>query len=299
MSENRILVIGATSSVGRQVVDQLILAGAPVRAMLRKPESADLPKEAEKAAGDLTRPETLDRCLDSIDSVFLIWTAPADTIASVVQTIARRAQRLVLLTSPHKTPHPFFQQPNALRLMHTQIEQTIEASGIEWTFLRPGMFAANTVAWWAEKIRAGENVIRWPYASAPTAPIHEHDIAAVGVRALLEKGHAGAEYMITGPESMTQAEQVATIGRVIGRPLRMEDISPDEARRELLSVIPALPPINMLLGAWAAAVGQPAWVTNTVAEVTGAPSRTYLQWATDHAADFRTSALDDAAPYHD
>jgi hypothetical protein len=66
----------------------------------------------------------------------------------------------------------------------------------------------------------------------------------------------------------------------------MEEISPEEARSELLTIIPA-PAINMLLDAWAAAIGQPAFVTSTVAEITGAPARTFRDWVTDHAAEFR------------
>jgi hypothetical protein len=110
----------------------------------------------------------------------------------------------------------------------------------------------------------------------------------VAVLALCEDGHAGAEYVLTGPESLSQREQVATIGRAIGRSLRAEDISPDEARREL-----QMPPVvvNMLLDAWAAALGQPAFVTSTVAEITGKPARTFFEWATDHAAEFRPESV--------
>jgi uncharacterized protein YbjT (DUF2867 family) len=133
--------------------------------------------------------------------------------------------------------------------------------------------------------RPGE-AVRWPYLAAPTAPIDERDIAAVAVRALCEDGHAGAEYVLTGPQSLTQFEQLSTIGRATGRTLRVQEISPDEARREWLPIMPASV-VNMLLDAWAAAIGQPAFVTSTVAEITGAPPRTFLDWATDHAAAFR------------
>jgi uncharacterized protein YbjT (DUF2867 family) len=120
----------------------------------------------------------------------------------------------------------------------------------------------------------------------PTAPIHERDIAAVAVRALCEDGHAGAEYVLTGPQSLSQSEQLSAIGGVIGRPLRMEEIPPEAARNELVAPMPAAV-VNMLLDAWAAAIGQPAFVTSTVAEITGAPPRTFRDWATDHAAEFR------------
>jgi len=214
-----------------------------------------------------------------------VWTAPAAAVAPALERITKQARRIVYLSAPLKTAHPLFQQPNPLRAMFEQIERLIETSGLQWTFLRPGMFAANALSWWAQQIRSGE-VVRWPYLAAPTAPIDERDIAAVAVRALCEDGHDRAEYVLTGPESLTQFEQVSVIGRVMGRSLRIEEISPSEARRELIRIGP-LVAVNMLLEAWAAAIGQPAYVTSTVSEITGRPPKTFLDWATDNAAEFR------------
>ena len=283
---NRILVIGGTGNVGRHVVDQLAATGARFRAMTRNPDAAGLPPQVEVVRGDLTVPETLDRCLQDIDTVFLVWVAPPAAVAGALERIAKHARRIVFLTAPLKTPHPFFQQPNPSRDLAERIERLIETSGMEWTFLRAGMFAGNARHFWGPHIRAGD-VVRWPYLDAPTAPTDERDLAAVAVRALCEDGHAGAEYVVTGPQSLTQAEQVHTIGRAIGRSLRVEEMSPDEARSELLPVLGSSTVVNMLLNAWAAAIGQPAFVTSTFAELTGAPPRTFLEWATDHAAEFR------------
>src|SRR5690348_12835356 len=52
-----------------------------------------------------------------------------------------------------------------------------------------------------------------------------------------QHGHAGAEYVLTGPESLTQREQISIVGSVLGRSLRIEEMTPDEARRELVSVM--------------------------------------------------------------
>src|SRR5215831_19139425 len=281
---NHILVIGGTGTVGRKVLSQLAAKDMHVRALARNPGVARLPKEVEVVRGDLTVPETLDPCLDGIDTVFLVWTAPPSAIAPALERILKHALYIVFLSAPIKTAHPLFQQPNPLKALVEQIETVIESSGRQWTFLRPGMFAANALLWWAPQIRSGD-VVRWPHLDAPTAPIDERDIAAVAVRALCEDGHAGAEYVLTGPQSLSQFEQVQTIGSVIGRSLHIEEITPDQARRELLRIMPA-PIINMLLEAWAAAMGQPAHVTSTVAEITGAPAKTFLQWATDNLQSF-------------
>src|SRR5258705_7631030 len=283
---NRILVIGGTGNVGRHVVSQLAATGARFRAMTRNPDSLRLPREVDVVRGDLTVPETLDRCLQDIDTVFLVWVAPPSAVVGALERIAKHARRIVFLTAPLKTPHPFFQQPNPSRDVAERIERLIETSGLEWTFLRAGMFAGNARHFWGPQIRAGD-VVRWPYIDAPTAPTDERDLAAGAVRTLCEDRHAGAEYVVTGPQSLTQAEQVHAIGRAIGRSVRVEQMSPDEARSELLPILGSSTAVNMLLNAWAAAVGQPAFVTSTFAEVTGTPPRTFLEWATDHAEDFR------------
>ena len=283
---NRILVIGGTGNVGRHVVDQLLASGARFRVMTRNPDAVRLPPQADVVHGDLTVPETLDRCLEGIDTVFLVWVAPPEAAPGALERIAAHARRIVFLTAPLKTPHPFFQQPNPSRHLAERVEQLIETSGLTWTFVRAGMFAGNARHFWGPHIRSGD-VVRWPYLDAPTAPTDERDLAAVSVRALAEDGHAGADYVVTGPESLTQAEQVHTIGRAIGRSLRVVEISLEEARSALLPVLGSPVVVNMLLNAWHAALGQPAFVTSTCADVTGVPARTFFEWATDHAAEFR------------
>ena len=177
-----------------------------------------MPPQIEAVRGDLTLPESLNACMDGVDVVFLVWVAPPATVAPALKRITRSARRIVFLSAPLKTAHPLFQQPNPARNLGLQIERIIEASGCQWTFLRPVMFAANARGWWGEQIRGGD-IVRWPYLSVPTAPIDERDIAAVAVRALCEDAHTRAEYVLTGPQSLSQFEQLSTIGRAIGRSL--------------------------------------------------------------------------------
>ena len=282
-----VLVTGATGRVGRALVAELLGAGVPVRALTRRPETAGLPGAVEVVAGDLTVPESLDAALQGVGAVFLLWTAPPNTVPAVVERLASHTRRVVFLSSPHKTPHPFFRQPNPTARFHAEIEDLIAAAGLESTIIRPGMFASNARLWWASVIRDGD-VVRWPYGAAETAPIDERDIAAVAARALYEDGHTGGDYVLTGPESLSQAEQVSVIGSVLGRQIRFEELSPDEFRRETAGTWPG-PVVEMLLAAWGATIGRPAFVTSTVADVVGAPARTFRQWVSDHADAFRRS----------
>src|SRR5215218_2851539 len=211
-----VLVTGATGRVGRVVVDQLIDADVPVRVLTRRSEAAaTLPANVEVVTGDLTVPESLDAGLQGVSTVFLVWTAPPTTAPAVVERLATSVRRVVFLSSPHQTPHPFFQQPNPMAVLHADIERLIAATGLESTIIRPGMFASNALSWWAPTIRA-HGVVRWPYGAAETAPIDERDVAAVAARTLYQDGHAGGDYVLTGPESLSQAEQVSIIGDVLG-----------------------------------------------------------------------------------
>ena len=280
-----VLVTGATGRVGRMVVDLLADAGLPVRALTRRPEEAALPAGVEVVTGDLTVPESLDAALRGVDAVFLVWTVPPATAPAVVERLATYARRVVFLSAPHRTPHPFFQQPNPMAALYTEIERLIVGSGLESTIIRPGMFASNALLWWAPAIR-GDGVVRWPYGAAETAPVDDRDVAAVAARTLYQDGHAGGDYVLTGPESLSQTEQVRIIGDVVGRPIEFVELSPDEFRRATEGSWPR-PAVDMLLAAWGATTGRPALVTSTVSDVLGSPARSFRQWATDHADAFR------------
>ena len=278
------LVTGATGRVGRVVVDLLIDAGVPVRALTRRPEAAALPANVEVVTGDVTVPESLDAALQGVKAVFLVWTAPPATAAAVVERLATHARRVVFLSSPHQTPHPFFQQPNPMALLHADIERLIAAAGLESTIIRPGMFASNALSWWATAIRAG-GVVRWPYGAAETAPVDDRDVAAVTARTLYQDGHAGRDYVLTGPESLSQAGQVSIIGDVLGRRIKFEELSPDEFRSATEGSWPR-PAVDMLLAAWGATLGRPAFITATVSGILGSAPRSFRQWAADHATAF-------------
>lgn len=276
-----VLVTGATGRVGRLVVDELLSAGVRIRALTRRPEQARLPVGVDVVAGDLTVPSSLDGALRGVDAVFLVWTAPIATAAAVIAQVA--ARRIVYLSAPHQTPHPFFQQPNPLRELHVELERLL-ATGTNPVVIRPGIFASNALHWWAPQIRNGD-VVRWPYGAAETAPVDERDVAAVAARALLRDDHAGGDYVLTGPESLSQAAQVRSIGDAIGRTLRFEELSPDEFRRETAGTWPASV-ADMLLAAWHATLGHPAFVTSAVQEIVGSPPRTFYHWAVDNVGAF-------------
>jgi uncharacterized protein YbjT (DUF2867 family) len=274
-----ILVTGATGRVGGQVLAQL--PQGDVRALVRDPATATLPDGVDVVRGDLSDPATLDAAAKGADAVFLVFpTMRADPVAAeVVDVLAKHARHIVYLSAAGVA-----EQHDGTGIIgsHARLEHLIEESGAEWTFLRPSGFAANTLMW-ADQIRNGD-VVRWFHGAATRSLIHERDIAAVAVRALTSAGHVGARYHLTGPGRLTQVEQVHAIGDAIGRPLRFEQLSPEDAVRELPSWL-----TTSIVDAHAEMVRHPEPVTSTVLDVTGSPARAFGEWAADHAADFTRS----------
>lgn len=267
-----IFVIGATGKVGRHVVSALAERGRAVRALARDPDSAGLPASVEVVGGDLAHAAGLEQHAQAADAVFLVWPFFTDAgAAEVVDALASHA-RIVYLSAEAAGGRP--------ESFWAAVERQIVRSGVEWTFLRPTGFAANTLLW-APQIRDA-GVVRWPYGEAARSLIDERDIAAVAVRALTEDGHVGVRHVLTGPATITQAEQVAAIGEAIGRPLRFEELSREDAEAQLSGQVPA-----SALDTWAGFVETPEIVTTTVQDVTGQPARPFGQWAREHADDFR------------
>jgi len=280
--ERTVLVTGATGRVGGQVAAQLAgVEGVRVRGLSRNPG-------IDVVAGDLSRPDTLGAALVGVDAVFLVFpSVRADAAArALVATLVRHARRIVYL-SAHGVPDEPDQRARpdgGLLGSHAYLEGLIAGATAEYTFLRSSGFAPNTLAWAAQLHRS--DVLRWFLPEARRALVHEADLAAVAVRALTGDGHHGAAYHLTGPEQLTQAEQLAAIGAALGRSLRFEEIDAGEAGTELFPGLPAAVD-DAIVAAHAVMVVHPEPVTHTVARLTGRPASPFAPWARDHVDDFR------------
>ncbi len=282
--QGKVLVTGATGKVGREVVTGLLERGVDFRALARDPDNANLPDGVEVVRGDLTNPDALENALESVGVVFLLWAADDSYAPAAVEEISRHANRIVYLSS-EGVRDDLDEGSDQITSSHANMERLIEASGLEWTFLRPTGFASNTLGW-AEDIRT-DGVARAPFGEARRPLIHERDIAAVAVHALTEEDHKGKKYILTGPESLAQSEQARLIGEAIGRPVRWEETSRDDAREGLIAAFGDASAADGVLNAWEGFITNPEPVTDTVEEITGKKALTFRKWAEDHADDFR------------
>lgn len=276
------VVFGASGNVGRHVVAGLNAVGAQVRLTSRAPGTAVLPPGTDAVAADLDRAETLPAALEGAQKVFL-YARPEGIDGFVAAAESAGVKHVVLLSSSAVVYGDPTSDPIAS--MHVRVESALEASALEWTFIRPGMFATNTLWWWQETIRAG-GVVRLPYPEARTDLVHEKDLAAMAVTALSGSAHQGKSYLVSGPEALTMRQQVRHIGDAIGRDIAVEECSLEQGREDLEKTVPPFV-AEALLAGWKAAVDSPPSLSTAIADVTGWPARTFAQWAEDHADDFR------------
>lgn len=276
-----VLVVGASGAIGGRVVAGLLERGERVRATSRRPERLTLPEGVGGYAADLNDPPTLEPALQGVDRVFL-YADLEDPEALVEQLTFSGVRHVVLLSSASVTYPGAEQDFNGARFLC--VERAIEASGLSYTFLRPGGFASNAARWsWSVR---GESAVPLPYPDAVQVPVHEADIADVAVIALTGDALLNATPVLTGPERLTLRQQVETIGSVIGRPVAVVEQTEAESIAMLSQYVPEVW-VTQIVSDWRAAVGTAPEISREYTRITGRPSRTFRHWVTDHAGLFR------------
>jgi uncharacterized protein YbjT (DUF2867 family) len=285
---DKVLVVGATGTVGSALVAELVKAGVRVRAATRDPARVargSFPSAVEIVPFDLERAATFDAALDGVGRAFLI-ARPGDEHSDrlalpLLDVMEKRGVRHVVnLSAMGAELRPSF----ALR----KIELHLEASSMAFTHLRPNWFMqVFTSGGHLDAVRA--RTLRLPAALAKIAWIDARDVAAVAAVALLSgRAHTGKAYTLTGGEALSYAEVAALIGESSGIQLRYEPSTEDEARRVLADAGFPPPWVERLIGFYRLVrEGLAAPVSPAVEELLGKPARTFAAFAREHAAMWR------------
>ena len=278
-----ILVTGATGHIGRELVPQLVKTGQPVRVLVRDERKvAHLDPCVERAVGDLNNPETLIAAMQGVERVFLVTFETQQDVNVLKAAKQVGVRHIVKLSTLEATQHVI-----QVGKWHYEREELIRASGLEWTFLRPGMFMSNSIDWWADSIKQ-QGAVYFPGGKGKVAPVDPRDVAAVAGAALAQPGHHGQAYELTGSELLSMDELVQIIGRVLGKPLQYTNIPPIAAKLWMLKSGMDKVLVNALMEMLASLrKNQGAIVTGTVEQVVGHPPRTFEAWCREHIAAFR------------
>lgn len=280
-----ILVTGATGTIGSEVVRQLAARGEKVRTLSRSPERAQVPSGVETARGHHRDRASVAAAMAGVDTAFLVGVfGPEDAESDRGMVEAARAagaRRLVKL-SAIAAGDP---RAGLGGIAHGQGEEAVRASGLEWTVLRPSAFASNTLSW-AAAVRAGQPV-RNMMGPGRQGVVDPRDVSEIAVAALLDVRHAGRTYTLTGPETISPGEQAVVLGEVLGRPVELHDLTPEETRAMLRSSGWEDDRVEgILVSIGFVAEGGNAVVTEDLPELLGRPARTYREWAEDHKEAF-------------
>jgi uncharacterized protein YbjT (DUF2867 family) len=278
-----LLITGATGPIGRSLVRQLVEAGADVRVTTRDRSKVPFDGSVDVVEGDFTAGGLPPSAFDGVTKAF-VFPAPTGINPFLAQAADSRIEEYVLLSSLAAAGEHERDHGSISNVHHSAIEKCVLDTGVPTTIIRPGDFA-NNLLFWAWTIKTNGAVFG-PYPTSSQAPIHEADVAAVAATALIHDGHAGNTYALTGPESLTRSDQLATIGSAIGRDLVFHEVSPDQFAEQMSEYMPT-GVIDMLLAYWSDTVSEPDRVLDTVELVTGRPAHTLARWAEDHVDDFR------------
>ncbi|MDT7840177.1 NAD(P)H-binding protein [Streptomyces justiciae] len=273
-----ILVTGATGQVGGEVVQALVRAGQPARALVRRP--TELP--VEQAVGDLDDPASVAPALDGVRGVFLL-PGYRDMPGLLAEMRRAGVERVVLLSSLAAVATD---TRNAISEFMIRSETAVRGSGLAWTFLRPNAFMSNALRW-LPQLLAGDTV-RDAFGDVPIASVDPYDIAAVAVRALLDAGHEERVHLLSGPERHLPAQRLAILAEVLDRDLRFHALTDEEARADMTGRMPQ-EYIDAFFAFYVDGTIDESLIHPTVENVTGSAPRTFRQWALAHRDAFAPS----------
>lgn len=288
MSDSKLLITGATGTVGAEILAVMRRRGVPVRALVRS--AATLPGHplVDIIEGDYDDPRSLDAATAGMEAVFAL-TTPDSPVPRHDRALARAARsagvtRLVKLSATiagARGPDGRIVGP-----WHRAAEDAVTASGLSWTILRAPSFASNFLRW-ADLIDQGLPIPNMT-GSGRQGVIDPRDVAAVAAACLLTGVGAGGAITLTGPEPLSVPDQVACLARVLGREITTVDVPPDQARVRMRSAGMDAPAVEAVVaGATWAREGGNARVTEEVRSILGRPAGTFERWARDHRAAFQ------------
>lgn len=284
----KVLVTGATGTVGRGVVEALVRAGGvEVRAAVHTASKGASLQGATvtPVVVDLGRPETTAAAVEGVSHLFLLSPGMPDAVENAKRLVdeARAAgvEHIVKLSVLGADAEPGV----VFGRWHREVERHIEASGVAWTHLRPGTFMQNFMTYYPPD---REGAISLPFGNGAVAWIDAGDIGEAAARVLTSEGHEGKIYSLTGGEALTVGEVAAILSAATGRPIRHVDIPEGASRDGMLQAgMPAWMVEGMSELFAACRAGYAGSTTEDLPRLLGHAPTTFRAFAAAHAAHWK------------
>jgi uncharacterized protein YbjT (DUF2867 family) len=283
----KILVTGATGTVGSFLIERLTALGARMQVLARSRQQAEnfAARHIDAFIGDFAHKPTLVPALAGVEKLFLLSAANPRQVewqGNMIEAARRAGVRHIVKLSASRAS-PDLRLP--IKRWHYETEQQLKNSGVPYTFLRPNCFMQNSLHW-ARTIRE-KGLFYLPVGDARVSQVDARDIAAVAAAVLTGSGHQDQTYEITGSEAITFEEVAEQFSTALGKKVGYARTSSAESRRHML---------EYGMEEWLAAAvtqtyrfmseGGAQHVTNIVSQLTGNEPITFAQFARDYAEHF-------------
>jgi uncharacterized protein YbjT (DUF2867 family) len=210
--DNKILVLGATGTVGAFLVQELVRRGEKVKAASRRgaPVSG-----AESVVFDFRSPETFEPALENANRLYV--SSPtgeldaAGLLKPFLDAAIKKGVKIVVHTAIG------VDSDDAIPLR--QVELQIERSGVPYVILRPNWFTDNFGTYWLSAIRDND-ILELPAADGKTSFITASDIALAAAAALTSDAFDGRALVLTGDEALSYGEAATLLSNALGRTIR-------------------------------------------------------------------------------
>ena len=280
----KVLVTGATGNTGSLLVPALLRAGVDVRILVRDEAKAKSLKDlgAEVVLGDLDKPETILPAVKNVDKIYLLTWNGETQLQQAINVIDAAKKS----GNPHIVRHSMWGSENSRIIKQGyKIEEILKESGLPWTILKPTFYMQNTMM--AAQTISSDGVIYWDMKDGKLGMIDVRDIADAAFAVITGKGHEGKEYILTGPEAISFNDVAKIFSNVLDTEIKYVSVPGEAALQSMVGM------------------GLPEWIakgyvelsegfsenfanstTRNVEILTGHPSRSFEQFASDFARVF-------------
>jgi uncharacterized protein YbjT (DUF2867 family) len=282
-----ILVIGATGATGRALVDALSASGHPFKCAVRSVERAGgiLGNAVELIAADLEAPASIETAAQGCDKIFLL-SGHSPQMAGM-QIAAIDAAKGAGVRHVVKSSGLMYSPDMLIPRLHREIEEHLQASGLEWTILRPNFFMPNFLNT-APMVKEQGKIMMPFLADIPITMIDVRDTADVAVKALTEDGHTGKIYALAGGRE-TPGRFARLLSDALSREIPYIQITTDQLRGVLEKRgLPDWAIQQQLDIEKDVNAGGLDIASNDVARVTGHAPRNLADFVAEHAPNFQS-----------